>query len=105
MKYHLALCIDHQGHAGSLQMFKIYRVLPWKPEDGKMLRVIDESGEDYLYPRKCFIMDPVKPSVRKAILSRMKRTKRIMRGPFSPIKLKKPLAMAEIIKIVRAGRT
>ena len=33
---------------------KVYKLTPPKPNDGNLLRVIDESGEDYLYPASYF---------------------------------------------------
>ncbi|MBI1744805.1 hypothetical protein HYR54_17320 [Candidatus Acetothermia bacterium] len=52
-----AICIDNSEYPASLEKHKIYRVLPDKEaeRDGD-LRVIDESGEDYLYPADYFIL-------------------------------------------------
>lgn len=51
----LAWCVDNDGYLASLERNKLYRVLPDKDaEDLKMVRVIDESGEDYLFPVECF---------------------------------------------------
>lgn len=45
-----ALCIDNSDYPASLELHKIYRVLPDPQAEGDGdLRVIDESGEDYLY--------------------------------------------------------
>jgi hypothetical protein len=51
-----AVCIDNSGYPASLELHKIYRVLPDKDaaKDGDV-RVIDESGEDYLYPAARFM--------------------------------------------------
>jgi hypothetical protein len=45
----IAICVKNSGYPASLEIHKIYRVLPDKDagKDGD-LRVIDESGEDYL---------------------------------------------------------
>lgn len=50
-----AVCIDPADYAVSLQMNKTYRVLP-DTEAAKhgWVRVIDETGEDYLYPAAYF---------------------------------------------------
>jgi hypothetical protein len=51
-----AICIRDDNHPVSLEVHKVYRLLP--DEDAashKMLRVIDESGEDYLYPKDFFV--------------------------------------------------
>jgi hypothetical protein len=52
-----AACISNSEYPASLELHKIYRVLPDEDaeQDGD-LRVIDESGEDYLYPADYFMM-------------------------------------------------
>jgi hypothetical protein len=52
-----AVCIDNSEYPASLERHKVYRVLPDKEaeRDGD-LRVIDESGEDYLYPADYFVL-------------------------------------------------
>ena len=50
------LCIDHGDWPASLKIRKVYTCLPDdKAIEHQMLRVIDESGEDYLYPESCFV--------------------------------------------------
>jgi hypothetical protein len=46
-----AVCVSNADYPVSLEMHKIYRILPDEDAatDGD-IRVIDESGEDYLYP-------------------------------------------------------
>jgi hypothetical protein len=50
------LCVKNRGYPASLELRKIYRALP-DPEGARhgLARVIDESGEDYLYPVDFFI--------------------------------------------------
>ena len=50
------VCVDNAGYPASLELHKLYRVLPdpSAAEDGDV-RVIDESGEDYLYPAEYFV--------------------------------------------------
>lgn len=50
------ICIDNSGYPASLETLKLYRQLPDVDagRDG-MLRVVDESGEDYLYPAGKFL--------------------------------------------------
>jgi hypothetical protein len=51
-----AVCIDNEGYSASLELRKIYRVLPdKKAAKHNLMRVIDESGEDYLYPVRFFV--------------------------------------------------
>lgn len=54
-KPHVVICVNNEGYAGSLELRKIYQVIPDKTAtDLNQLRVIDESGEDYLYPETNF---------------------------------------------------
>lgn len=52
-----AVCISNSEYPASLERYKIYRVLPDQDaEQEGDLRVIGESGEDYLYPADYFMM-------------------------------------------------
>jgi hypothetical protein len=66
----LVVCIDNDGYPASLEKRKIYISLS-DPAAGKqgLIRVVDESGEDYLYPETFFRPIDVPQSVRKAILA------------------------------------
>jgi hypothetical protein len=49
------ICIANKGYQ-DLDVWKVYRVLPdAKAMDVDCIRVVDESGEDYLYPADCFL--------------------------------------------------
>jgi hypothetical protein len=49
------VCLRNAGYEASLEPRKIYQVLSdLEAESHKMLRVIDESGEDYLFPASLF---------------------------------------------------
>ncbi len=52
-----AICVDNSEYPASLELHKIYRVLP--DDDAEKegdLRIIDESGEDYLFPADYFVL-------------------------------------------------
>ena len=50
------VCINNQDYPTSLEARKIYQVIPdSKASNHRMLRVIDESGEDYLYSENYFM--------------------------------------------------
>lgn len=50
------ICIENSKYPASLEKRKIYEVLPdAAAEKIELIRVVDESGEDYLYPASCFI--------------------------------------------------
>jgi hypothetical protein len=63
------LCIRNEG-CEDLEIRKLYLVLPDKSAtaDG-YIRVIDESGEDYLYPEDCFWPIDLPKAAEKALLS------------------------------------
>ena len=51
-----AVCVENRGYPASLELCKIYRLVPDPSAVAlQQFRVIDESGEDYLYPRKFFV--------------------------------------------------
>lgn len=63
------ICVDNKGYTVSLEKRKIYVALSdtMALKHGQV-RVIDESGEDYLYPKSLFLPITVPHSLRKAIL-------------------------------------
>lgn len=65
-----AVCVNNSEYPASLELHKIYRVLPDDDaaEDGD-LRVIDESGEDYLYPADWFVIVALPAVVEQSLLN------------------------------------
>jgi hypothetical protein len=64
-----AVCVQNKGYESSLERNKIYAVLP--DEDAERdgdLRVIDESGEDYLFSADRFVAIEVPAAVRASLL-------------------------------------
>jgi hypothetical protein len=56
MKHNFLICIENKGYGASLEIRKLYEQLPDKEaERHNQVRVIDESGEDYLYPSSFFV--------------------------------------------------
>jgi hypothetical protein len=68
------VCIDNSAYPASLELHKIYRVLADQSAaaDGD-LRVVDESGEDYLYPAAWFVAVELPLRVRTSLLRRPRR--------------------------------
>lgn len=66
---HFVVCIDNTYYPASLERHKIYRVLPDEDaaQDGD-IRVIDESGEDYLYPVSLFVSIDVPQALEHSLL-------------------------------------
>jgi hypothetical protein len=65
----LVICVNNSGYEVSLERRKIYVSIPdAKAESLGQLRVIDESGEDYLYQKKAFIAVALPKLIRRAVL-------------------------------------
>jgi hypothetical protein len=62
----IALCI-RRGEDDDLELRKAYLVLPSAPNEAGFLRVVDESGDDYLYPSEYFIVVEVPRSAEEAL--------------------------------------
>jgi hypothetical protein len=65
---HYVVCIDNADYSASLELHKIYRTVP-DPDaeaDGDV-RVVDESGEDYLYSQDRFAPIRVPAMVRESL--------------------------------------
>jgi len=64
-----AVCINNSEYPASLELHKIYRVIPDEEaaQDGD-IRVIDESGEDYLYPAHWFVFVKLPQEVEQSLL-------------------------------------
>jgi hypothetical protein len=66
----LVICVENDGYAVSLEKRKIYVALrDVAAEKHDMLRIIDESGEDYLYPKALFRAIALPQAVKRAVLA------------------------------------
>ncbi len=62
-----AVCVRNEGYPASLEVRKIYRVInDPEAEQCDQVRVIDESGEDYLYPGELFVLISLPDAAAKA---------------------------------------
>ncbi len=67
---HLVVCIENDGYPASLEKRKIYVALrDLDAERHGLMRVIDESGDDYLYPKTLFRLIELPQSVKRAVLA------------------------------------
>ena len=67
---HFMLCIENKDYPSSLEFGKVYRMMPdEKAEKHNMLRIVDESGEDYLYPERYFVSFQLPLVAQDAFLS------------------------------------
>jgi hypothetical protein len=66
----LVVCIENEGYPASLEKRKIYVSLrDLAAEKHGLRRVIDESGEDYLYPKALFRSIALPQTIKKAVLA------------------------------------
>ena len=66
----LVVCVDNDGYGVSLEKRKSYVALAdVEAEKHGLLRIIDESGEDYLYPKDMFRVIALPEAVKKAVLA------------------------------------
>lgn len=64
------ICLKNKGYEVSLERRKIYQALPDREAaKHRQIRVIDESGEDYLYPQSFFAAIELPQPIRRAVLA------------------------------------
>jgi hypothetical protein len=69
-KKSFALCIENSEYQASLILGKVYRILPdSRAAKDDLVRIVDESGEDYLYHRSHFVFVDFPPSVKRKVLA------------------------------------
>lgn len=66
-EHQFVICTENGGYKASLELRKLYEVVPdADAEKHGQVRVIDESGEDYLYPKSFFVgVDLPQPVVER----------------------------------------
>jgi hypothetical protein len=70
MAKQLVVCVNNSGYPASLEKRKIYvSVRDVAAEKRGLIRVIDESGDDYLYPKGLFRSIALPTSIKKAVLA------------------------------------
>jgi hypothetical protein len=68
------ICIDDGGYPESLEVRKVYAVLPDdRAAQNSYIRAIDETGEDYLYPAKYFVPIQLPTEATEILHPKMKR--------------------------------
>ncbi len=66
-----AVCVNNADYPASLEVHKIYKVLTDNEAELEGdLRVVDESGEDYLYPAEYFVLAELPQAVEESVLQR-----------------------------------
>jgi hypothetical protein len=65
---HFAVCVCNDGYRASLELRKLYVVLEDDfAAEHRMMRIVDESGEDYLYPASYFVAVELPRSVERTL--------------------------------------
>lgn len=65
-----AVCVENEGNEASLILGKVYRIrADARAAKDRLLRVVDESGEDYLYDAAQFVLVDFPQPVRRRILA------------------------------------
>ncbi len=68
-KSKFVICIDNSDFPASLEKRKIYEsVADSVAEKHGQIRIIDESGDDYLYPTECFVEVNLSDDIREAVV-------------------------------------
>ena len=68
-KAHFVICIENSEYPASLEKRKIYETVPdADAANYGQIRVIDESGEDYLYPGEFFVDANLPEDIRAAVV-------------------------------------
>jgi hypothetical protein len=62
------ICLNNADYQASLELHKIYRVIPDDALEADDIRIVDESGEDYIYPAACFAPIELPAEIEKAFL-------------------------------------
>lgn len=67
-KARCVICLSNEGYTAALEVRKLYRaVADENAESLGMIRVVDESGEDYLYPASMFAAVDLPAAVENAL--------------------------------------
>ena len=68
-----AICLDNEGYEASLQLRKLYQVVAPEANDPKgYIRIVDESGEDYLYSAKAFETIDIPPRTERKLIATLR---------------------------------
>ena len=71
MKGKFVICVDNKGYEASLEIRKLYDMIPDQDaQQHNQVRIIDESGEDYLYPNEFFAAIRLPVQTRSRIVKR-----------------------------------
>ena len=65
-----AICVQNDGYPASLELWKVYRMIPdQRAAKDQLVRIVDESGEDYLYDQSWFVPIKLPEAAKEAMLA------------------------------------
>jgi hypothetical protein len=99
------VCVHNEGNEVSLQLWKIYK--PLRDNDARsegFLRVVDESGEDYLFPEENFVPIELPSEVKKPFERAVREQRRAATPPRISGAVKRTSAGTRLKASVRRGR-
>jgi len=69
-QHQFAICVQNEGYPASLELWKVYRMLPdRRAAKDQLVRIVDESGEDYLYDQSWFVPIKLPQAAKEAMLA------------------------------------
>jgi hypothetical protein len=69
-KHQFAICVQNEGYLASLELWKVYRMIAdLRAAKDQLVRIIDESGEDYLYDQSWFVPIKLPQAAKDAMLA------------------------------------
>jgi hypothetical protein len=98
------LCVANEGNEVSLQLWKIYKTL--RDDEGRaegFVRVIDESGEDYLFPEENFVPIDLPREARRPFDRAVREQQRSAVTPRTPDSARRARGGASIRSSKRRG--
>ena len=70
IQHQFAICVHNEGYPASLELWKVYRMLPdTRAAKDQLVRIVDESGEDYLYDQTWFVPIKLPAAAKEAMLA------------------------------------
>jgi len=79
------ICVDNSEYPASLELHKVYTVLPdERAAEDDFLRIVDESGEDYLYSSKRFVPIELPRQVELSAIRKVRETTKLANKTLQP---------------------
>ncbi len=96
------ICVSNEGNEASLQLWKVYK--PLRDNDARsegFFRVVDESGEDYLFPEENFVPIELPSEVRRPF----ERSVREQRRALSPQRVSNSVRRVAVASVKKSSKS